>query len=59
MITIEDMDAYSRQVRREQARDIQRRCRETGNCDTCRDKRRGQPCPYTGNPLNWKVREEI
>lgn len=55
MITIEDMDNYSREVRKEQARDISRRCRETGSCDTCPDKKRGQPCPYTGNPLNWKV----
>lgn len=55
MITIEDLDEYSRQVRREQARDIRYRCKATGSCDTCRDKQRGQPCPYTGNPVNWKV----
>lgn len=54
MITIEDMDRYSRQVYKEQARNISQRCKETGNCDTCRDKERGQPCPYTGNPLNWR-----
>lgn len=55
MIMIENIEDVSRDIRREQARDIQHRCRETGNCDTCRDKQRGQPCPYTGNPLNWKV----
>lgn len=54
MITIEDIDAYSQEVRRAQAYDIKQRCKETGNCDTCRDKERGQPCPYAGNPVNWK-----
>lgn len=56
MITIEDMDRYSQEIRRAQARDIKQRCKETGGCDTCPDKERGQPCPYTGNPLNWRVR---
>lgn len=57
MITIENLDELTKEIRKEQARDISRRCRETGNCDTCPDKERGQPCPYTGNPLNWKVQE--
>lgn len=55
MITIEDIDAYSQEVRRAQAYDIKQRCKETGNCDTCKDKERGQPCPYAGNPVNWRV----
>lgn len=56
MITIENIEEYSREVRRAQVRDISQRCKATGNCDTCLDKERGQPCPYAGNPLNWRVR---
>ena len=55
MITIENLDEYSREVRKAQARDMSQRCRAIGNCDTCKDKERGQPCPYTGNPVNWRV----
>jgi len=55
MITIENMDEYSREIRKTRARDIRDNCKATGNCDTCRDKERGQPCPYTGNPVNWRV----
>lgn len=57
MITIENLDELSQEIRRTQAQEIKRRCRATGNCDTCLDKERGQPCPYAGNPLNWRVRE--
>ncbi|MCI9388360.1 MAG: hypothetical protein HFH54_01580 [Lachnospiraceae bacterium] len=55
MITIENMDDLSRQIRLEHAQDIKRNCRATGNCDTCRDKERGQLCPYTGSPMGWRV----
>lgn len=55
MITIENLEELSQEIRRTQAREIKQRCRATGNCDTCRDKERGQPCPYAGNPVNWPV----
>lgn len=55
MITIENMDELARDARRAHAQDIQRNCKETGNCETCADKERGQPCPYRGNPINWRV----
>lgn len=37
---------------------LKQHCKETGNCDACADKKRGQPCPYRGNPINWRLREE-
>lgn len=55
MITIENMDELSREIRKEQARDIKHDCWATGSCDTCKDKERGQPCPYRGSPMNWRV----
>lgn len=56
MIAIENMEEYSREIHRVQARDISRRCRETSNCDTYPDKECGQPCPCTGNLVDWRVR---
>ncbi len=55
MITIENLDEYSREVRKAQAWDMSQRCRAIGNCDTCKDKERGQLCPYRGSPMNWRV----
>lgn len=54
-ITIENIDEYSREIRKAQVRDIKQRCKATGNCDTCKDKERGQLCPYTGSPMNWRT----
>lgn len=56
-ITIENLDELARDARMEHAREIQQNCKETGSCETCADKKRGQPCPYKGNPINWRLRE--
>lgn len=57
MITIENIDELARDARMAHAREIQQNCKETENCETCVDKERGKPCPYRGNPINWRVRE--
>lgn len=57
MITIENMDELARDTRMAHAREIRQNCKETGNCETCADKERGKPCPYRGNPINWRLKK--
>lgn len=57
MITIENLDELARDIRMAHAWEIHQNCKETGNCETCVDKERGKPCPYRGNPINWRVWE--
>lgn len=55
MITVEKIEDITPDMRMMYARAIKQHCKETGNCGTCKDKERGRPCPYAGNPMNWKV----
>lgn len=55
IITIEKIENITPGMRFMYAQAIKQHCKETGNCEICEDKERGQPCPYAGNPINWKV----